>query len=167
MDISREIGFGEEYVSRGIAIGDADFDGSLDMVVSNMWGPATYYHNKHPRPGAFLGLHLLLPLTAGNPDIVVRQGHPTPDMTSRAAIGAIVTVTLPNGKILKRQVDGGNGHSGKRGPDLHFGLGKIEGPVSVRIDWRDSEGHVRQDFLSLKPGWYTVLAGQPKFGGSS
>ena len=167
VDISREIGFGEEYVSRGIAIGDADFDGSLDMVVSNMWGPATYYHNEHPRPGAYLGLHLLLPLTAGNPgDTVVRQGHPTPDMTGRAAIGAVVTVTLPTGRVLTRQVDGGNGHSGKRSPDLHFGLGQIQGPVIVRIDWRDSEGHVRRDFLSLKPGWYTVLAGWPKAGGS-
>jgi hypothetical protein len=168
VDISREIGFGEEYVSRGIAIGDVDADGSLDMVVSNMWGPASYYHNECPRPGAFLGLHLLLPLTAGKPgDTIVRQGHPTSDMAARAAIGATVTVTLPDGRILTRQVDGGNGHSGKRSPDLHFGLGQIEGPVGVRIDWRDPQGHVRQEFLSLKPGWYTVLMGWPKSGGSS
>jgi hypothetical protein len=167
VDISSQIGFGEEYVSRGIAIGDVDFNGSLDMLVSNMWGPATYYHNECPRPGAFLGLHLLLPLTAGRPgDTVVREGHPTPDMTGRAAIGAVVTITLPGGQVLTRQVDGGNGHSGKRSPDLHFGLGQIEGPVNVRIDWRDPAGHVRRDFLNLKPGWYTVLAGWAQPGGS-
>jgi len=167
VDVSREIGFGEEYVSRGIATGDVDLDGCLDMVVSNMWGPATYYRNQCSKPGAFLGLHLLLPLTAGKPgDTVVREGHPTPEITGRSAIGAVVTVTLPNGKILTRQVDGGNGHSGKRSPDLHFGLGQIEGPVKVRIDWRDPDGHVRQDFLSLKPGWHTVLGGWPKSGAS-
>lgn len=165
VDISREIGFGEQYVSRGIAIGDVDFDGSLDMIVSNMWGPATYYHNECPRPGAFLGLHLLLPLTIGKPGVtVVRPGHPTRESAGRAAIGAAVTVTLPDGRILTRQVDGGNGHSGKRSPDLHFGLGEIEGPVSVKIDWRDPGGHVRHEYLSLKPGWYTVLAGWPQSG---
>src|ERR1700752_635641 len=164
VDISREIGFGEDYVSRGIAIGDVDVDGYLDILVSNMWGPATYYHNACRKPGSFLGLHLLLPLAGGHSekDTIVRQGHPPPNMSGRAAIGAVVTVTLPNGQVLTRQVDGGNGHSGKRSPDLHFGLGQIEKPVSVRIDWRDPEGHVRRDFLSLKPGWYTVMAGWPR-----
>ncbi len=167
VDISRQIGFGEEYVSRGIAIGDVDFDGSLDMFVSNMWGPATYYHNERAKPGVFLGLHLLLPLTPETPgETVVRPGHPTADTFGRAAISATVTITLPDGRVLTRQIDGGNGHSGKRSPDLHFGLGQIEGPLKVRIDWRDPSGHVRQDFLNLKPGWYTVLAGWPQAGGS-
>jgi hypothetical protein len=84
---------------------------------------------------------------------------------ARAAIGAAVTVTLPNGQILTRQVDGGNGHSGKRSPDLHFGLGQIAGPVRVRIDWRDPSGQVQQQLLSMKPGWYTVLTAWPKHGG--
>lgn len=160
VDISSEIGFGEDYVSRGIAIGDVDVDGSLDMLVSNMWGPATYYHNDCPRPGAFLGLHLRLPVTSEtSPDTVVSPGHPQPNILSRAAIGAVVTVTLPDGQVLTRQVDGGNGHSGKRSPELHFGLGQIDKPVNVRIDWRDPDGHVRRDLLSLKPGWYTVVAG--------
>lgn len=165
VDISGRIGFGEEYVSRGIAIGDVDFDGSLDMVVSNMWGPATYYHNERPKPGAFLSLHLLLPLTAGKESTIVRKGHPTPDLAGRAAIGATVSVTLRNGQMLTRQVDGGNGHSGKRSPDLHFGLGQIVGPLSVRIDWRDPSGQVQQKLLSMKPGWYTVLTAWPKPGG--
>src|SRR6185369_7617357 len=39
VDIAKEIGFGEEYVSRGIAIADVDLDGALDLIVSNMWGP--------------------------------------------------------------------------------------------------------------------------------
>jgi hypothetical protein len=144
VDISKQIGFGENYVSRGIAIADVDLDGRLDMVVSNMWGPATYYHNESPRSGAFLGLRLLLP---------------TGDMKGRAAVGAKVTVTLPNGRVLTRQVDGGNGHSGKRSSDLHFGLGEFAGPVQVRIDWRDRFGRVQHKAFDMNAGWHTVLLG--------
>jgi len=41
-----------------------------------------------------------------------------------------------------QQVDGGNGHSGKRSPDLQFGLGHLAGnePVSVELRWRDTRG---------------------------
>ncbi len=168
VDVSREIGFGEDYVSRGLAIGDVDYDGSLDIVVSNMWGPATFYHNESQRPGAFLGLRLLLPLGAVERDeVVVLRGRPTNEVTGRAAVGASVTVTLPDGRVLMRQVDGGNGHSGKRGPDLHFGLGATRGMVDVRVDWRDSDGHVRRQYFKLKPGWHTLLLGRPVPGGES
>jgi hypothetical protein len=165
VDVSREIGFGEKYVSRGIAIGDVDLDGSLDMIVSNMWGPASYYHNEHPAAGASLGLHLLLPVTRdGSDETLVREGAVY--MRGRAAVGAVVTVTLPNGKVLTRQVDGGNGHSGKRSPDLHFGLGDIQGVVQVKVRWRDPDGNVREESLSLHAGHYTVLLGWSKAGGA-
>lgn len=168
VDVSREIGFGEDYVSRGLAVGDVDYDGALDIVVSNMWGPATFYHNESPRPGAFLGLRLLLPLGVRDADeTVVLRGRPTNKVTGRAAVGASVTVTLPGGRVLTRQVDGGNGHSGKRGPDLHFGLGETQGTVDVRIDWRDSDGHVRRQYFKLEPGWHTLLLGRPVQGGES
>jgi hypothetical protein len=168
VDVSREIGFGEDYVSRGLAVGDVDYDGALDIVVSNMWGPATFYRNELPRPGAFLGLRLLLPL--GNGDVgetAVLRGRPTNEVRGRAAVGASVTVTLPDGRVLTRQVDGGNGHSGKRGPDLHFGLGETRGPVGVRVDWRDPGGQVRREYLKLRPGWHTLLLGRPARGGES
>lgn len=158
VDISKQIGFGEDYVSRGIAVADVDLDGRLDLVVSNMWGPATYYHNESPHSGSFLGLHLLLPIGDSNTTIV-REGLPTGDMKGRAAVGATVSVTLPNERVLTRQVDGGNGHSGKRSSDLHFGLGKVAGPVQVTIDWRDRFGRVQHKVLRLNPGWYTVLLG--------
>ena len=168
VDVSREIGFGEEYVSRGLAVGDVDYDGALDLVVSNMWGPATFYHNESPRPGAFLGLRLLLPLGVREQgETVVRRGRPTNEVEGRAAVGASVTVALPDGRALTRQVDGGNGHSGKRGPDLHFGLGETRGPVDVRVDWRDSDGHVRRQHFKLKPGWHALLLGRPPLGGES
>jgi hypothetical protein len=172
VDVSREIGFGEDYVSRGLAVGDVDYDGSLDLIVSNMWGPATFYHNESPRPGAFLGLRLLLPLgpfgaLEERRATYVLRGRPTPYDMGRAAVGASVTVTRPDGRVLTRQVDGGNGHSGKRGPDVHFGLGETRGPFDVRVDWRDPEGRVRRQYFKLEPGWYTLILGRPPQGGDS
>jgi hypothetical protein len=167
VDIAKEIGFGEDYVSRGIAIADVDLDGSLDLIVSNMWGPASYYHNEHPASGAFLDLRLLLPLSGQETDgTVVYTGKPQAAITRRAAIGAAVGVTMSDGKVLTRQVDGGNGHSGKRSPDLHFGLGDFQGMVKVKIRWRDLQGQVHQEFLNLKPGIYTVLLAGRGSGGS-
>ena len=164
VDIAKEIGFGEDYVSRGIAIGDVDLDGSLDLIVSNMWGPASYYQNKRPVAGSSLSLNLLLPVSreyTGETIVYEVKQRPErpPDRLGRAAVGAAVTVTRPDGKVLTRQVDGGNGHSGKRSPDLHFGLGDSQGTVKVEICWRDQQGHVHQQFLNLKPGRYTILLG--------
>lgn len=165
VDIAKEIGFGEDYVSRGIAIGDVDLDGSLDLIVSNMWGPASYYHNDHPVAGSSLSLNLLLPVSRDHSGAtIVYAGKQRPDKPSRAAVGAAVTVTRTDGKVLTRQVDGGNGHSGKRSPDLHFGLGNSQGTVEVKIRWRDQQGQVHEQFLNLKPGRYTVVLGSANSG---
>ena len=59
-------------------------------------------------------------------------------------------------------VDGGNGHSGKRSHDLHFGLGRTPPatPLRVAFHWRDPRGRVRHETLELTPGWHTVLLGR-------
>lgn len=168
VDIAKEIGFGEDYVSRGIAIADVDLDGSLDLIVSNMWGPASYYHNERPVAGSSLSLNLLLPVSREHSgETIVYEGKQRPEIAGRAAVGATVTVTRPDGKVLTRQVDGGNGHSGKRSPELHFGLGDSQGVVNVKIRWRDQQGQIHQESLNLKPGRYTIVLAPAKSGGLS
>ena len=66
---------------------------------------------------------------------------------------------------LVQQVDGGNGHSGKRSPDLQFGLGHLTGnePVSVELRWRYARGGLQQQTIQLSPGgWYTIVLGREK-----
>jgi hypothetical protein len=155
VDIGAEIGFGEDNPSRGIAIADVDGDGKLDMVVANMWGPSSYYHNECDRCGAFLGLHLRLP-TGTSIATTVQPGHPTGGLAGRPAIGATVTVETADRRLLTRQVDGGNGHSGKRSPDLHFGLGAQTAAVKVNVKWRDNHGNIREETHHLNPGWHTL-----------
>lgn len=161
-DIGREIGLREPHVTRGIAVADVDGDGRLDFASANQWESSYLYHNESPRTGAFLGLYLRLPVHAEDLGAThVRIGTPGGEGSDRPAIGAVAAVYLPNGKRLAASVDGGNGHSGRRSPDLHFGLGSLPADTHLRVDvrWRDPNGHLRQDTLSLVPGWHTVVLG--------
>lgn len=142
-DLAAEVGLGAVQVSRGIAVADVDGNGALDIVVANQWEDSLFYRNECPRCGAFLGLNLRLPVSGGG---------------TRPAIGAEATVTLPDGRRLVAQVDGGSGHSGQRAPELHFGLGQLpqEARIPVELRWRDRSGmHHRS--LELSSGRHTLV----------
>lgn len=166
VNIAAAIGFGEEYPSRGIATGDVDGDGDLDLLVSNQWGPTTYYENLCPDCGKFLGLHIVRP---AEPDrgtgLVVRDGLPRPGERVRPAVGAAVRVVRSDGRVLIGQVDGGGGHTGKRGPELLLGLGPHGGESEVTLRWRVPGAGVRTERLTLKPGWHTIVVDAPQAGG--
>lgn len=167
-DLAADIGLDEPQVSRGIAIADVDGDGALDFVLANQWQPSYFFHNDSQGRGDFLGLHLLLPLQADKPaQTSARAGHPGADTLGRAAVGATVTVYPADGRRLVAQVDGGNGHSGKRSPELHFGLGHTSAGKALRVEihWRDPGGQSKREMLSLTPGWHTVVLGWQSKGG--
>jgi hypothetical protein len=86
------------------------------------------------------------------------------DLHGRPAIGACARVVLPDGRKLVAQVDGGSGHSGRRSPDIHLGLGHLApgATVEAELKWRDLMGRVQQTSLKFHPGWHTVLLGQPE-----
>jgi hypothetical protein len=145
--------------TRGIAVADIDGDGYPDMVYANYWEDSVLIRN-HASGNRFLGLHLLLPATGNsNPpsDIRVHDGHPA-WREGTPAIGAFVEIETPGGHKQIRQVDGGNGHSGQRSPEVRFGLGQTpDTPIPVRITWRDLHGSLHHDALTLAPGYHTVL----------
>jgi len=162
VDIARELGLDEPMVSRAIAVADVDGDGDLDFALANQWERSYFIRNENPGQGGFLGLHLLLPVGPEPASTVtVHAGHPGAAAKARAAVGAAAAVHLPNGRLLVGQVDGGNGHSGKRSQDLHFGLGRAGDGAELPVDlrWRDAGGRPHEQTVRLKPGWHTVVLG--------
>ncbi len=148
-DLSHEVGNGDTQVARGISIADVDGDGRLDYAIANQWQASRFYRNRAPAPGRFLALDLALPATGESA---------APGMGS-PAIGARATVTLPDGRRLVAFVDGGTGHSGKRDPGLHFGLGALaaDAPLAVEIAWRDRTGRRLDRRFELKPGRVSLV----------
>lgn len=164
-DLAAELDLDQTQVSRGIALADVNGDGLLDYAVANQWATSFFYLNESPRQGAFLGIRLRLPLDKNlAAPTRVCSGVKGLDLPSRSAVGAVVKVSLPDGRRLLTQVDGGNGHSGKRSVDVHFGLGSapLEVQLPVEINWRNGNGEVKQQKIQLKPGWHTVILGQPE-----
>ncbi|HKG20522.1 MAG TPA: CRTAC1 family protein, partial [Blastocatellia bacterium] len=159
-DVAAALGLDQPEVSRGIATADVDGDGRLDFAVANQWDNSYFYHNTSPNPGAFLGLRLLVPLLKEEGE-TISVGRAAINHMVRPAIGASATVHLPDGKQLVAQVDGGNGHSGKRSPELHFGLGALPPDIPIKVDlrWRGPGGRLSMRTVFLMPGWHTVQLG--------
>ncbi|MEA3000292.1 MAG: enediyne biosynthesis protein [Sphingomonadales bacterium] len=140
-DASRTPGLETAGVTRGIAIADIDLDGRLDVALARQWGVSEMLMNRTPAAGAYLSLDLRFPNANG---------------TDRPAIGAVVRVYRAGAPALIDFVDGGNGHSGKRAPFVHFGLGSIGSPVPVEITWRDLAGAHRTR-ATLGPGHHRIV----------
>jgi hypothetical protein len=107
----------EERVSRGLAVGDLDNDGRLDVVINDLDGSPQLLHNELPGTG-----HWLLVKLRG-------KGANTD------AVGAIVTLTA--GKLhLMRLVRSGTSYISQDDMRQHFGLaGETQADLEVR--WPD------------------------------
>lgn len=145
-DLANEVGKAQNHNSRGIAVADVEGDGRLDYAIACQWETSYFFHNASSHPGAALIIDLRLPTRNG---------------TSRPAIGAMVTLVHPDGSSRITQVDGGSGHSGKRAPEIHFGLGDIQAdtPLTVQVRYRDGSGAVQSQALQLVPGRHRVILG--------
>lgn len=140
-NLAGNLGLDVPVPTRGIATGDADGDGRLDLAVARQWDAPVFYHNTSDSDGGYLGLKLV-------------------DEAGSDVIGAQATVTVSDGSTRVGRVDGGGGHSGKRSTDLHMGLGdQADGPLQVHLTWRDRNGQVRNQDLELSPGRHTLELG--------
>ncbi len=151
-DLALELGLDMPQISRGISTADVDGDGRLDFALANQWDTSYFYHNESANVGQFLGLHLRLPVNVSESSQTrVCPGHVIAETASRPAIGAQATLYLPDGRQLVAEVDGGNGHSGKRSPDLQFGLGSLLPGQKVRLvlRWRAHDGVVQQQEIQF------------------
>ena len=133
-DVGAAVGFEKGTVSRGVAIADVDGDGRVDAVIARQWMSSILLHNLSPTANQSLVLDLRVPCGT----------------TTCPAIGARVVASLPSGESVA-YVDGGSGHSGKRAPEVHVGLGGVRTPIPIRISWRDAAG-VHEMSRSLPAG---------------
>ncbi|HEX7287050.1 MAG TPA: CRTAC1 family protein, partial [Candidatus Angelobacter sp.] len=164
VDLSTDFGMDDPHVTRGIATADVDGDGLLDFATANQWEDSLFFHNQTSTGNRFLQLYLLLPVNGeATPETKVLPGHPARNLRGRFAIGATATLHLPDGRLIVQQVDVSNGHSGKRSPELHFGLGRFDASATVAVDlsWRDANGTIHRETLRLTPGLHTILLASP------
>ena len=117
-DVAVEVGGGFEKpkVGRGLAYGDFDRDGDLDLLLTTNNGPAYLYRNDQ---------------TAGNRSIRLQlQGT----KSNRDAIGANVRI-FAGGQNQQRLVRGGSSYLSQSELPLTFGLGKRDKVDKVVIEW--------------------------------
>jgi enediyne biosynthesis protein E4 len=108
----------EERVSRGLATGDIDNDGRIDMVINDLDGSPQVLHNEIASAGSWLIVKL-------------RGAAPNTD-----AIGAVITVTT--GAVRQRAVvQSGTSYISQNDMRQHFGLGSAEVVDSIEVRWPD------------------------------
>ncbi|RME38676.1 MAG: CRTAC1 family protein [Planctomycetota bacterium] len=105
-------------VSRGLAVGDIDRDGDLDVLLTNGDGPARLYRNDAPRRGNWL---------------IVRAIDPR---YHRDALCARVTVVTADRRLV-RTINGGFSYLSASEPLAHFGLGDASTVERLEVRWPD------------------------------
>jgi len=129
-DISRRAGPGMQLAAsaRGLAVGDYDDDGDLDLLVTAMDSPPMLLRNDTPRSGRWLKIR---PLN--------RHGSP--------AIGTRVTVSA-GGKTQTGELRGGSSHQSQNALELHCGLGPATTVDSLEVHWPGGRKTVLRDITA-------------------
>jgi hypothetical protein len=122
-------GFAIKKPSRGLAVGDLDNDGDLDIVVNNVGQTPDLLRN---HGGA--NTNALLVRTVGV-------------TSNRSGVGARLRLTLGS-RVLVREVRAGSGYLGQNDLRVHFGFGALERADRLEIFWPGGAVDVIDDVSS-------------------
>jgi len=127
--------FALPIVGRGLAVGDINNDGRLDVVTIDSFGTVHIYANEHPASGAWVGLKL------------------SGSQSTRDGSGAIVTVKSGDKTFVRHAHTDGSYMSASDGRVV-IGLGKATGPVDISIRWPSGR---TQLLKAQTPGSYITV----------
>jgi hypothetical protein len=135
-------GLAYPWCGRGLAVGDLDGDGRLDVVINNNDSRPSILRNVATPVGHWLALRLVGDVSKKSP---------------RDAIGATVYVTT--GKVRQRQdVISGGSYASQNDSTLHFGLGAATSVDKIEIRWPDgSKETIQVPSVDRK---FTVIEGK-------
>ncbi|MHB8499847.1 MAG: CRTAC1 family protein [Candidatus Acidiferrales bacterium] len=136
-DVAGELGggFAMPIVGRGLAYGDFDQDGDLDLLITTNNGPAYLYRNDQ---------------TGGNRSIRFRL---VGTKSNRDAIGATVRIFQNGhdghgGQSQSRLVHGGSSYLSQSELPVTFGVGKSETIERVTIEWPSGRSEEYKDLAT-------------------
>jgi hypothetical protein len=116
---------------RGLAIGDLNRDGLIDMIVTRINAPSAYVENRSAKQGSYLSLKL------------VGQS------SSRDAVGTVVTLSIGNSSWVRQRVGGGS-YASSHESALHFGIPATAWPSDQQALSGNHKGTLKIDWPSGK-----------------
>jgi enediyne biosynthesis protein E4 len=118
LDVSAQSGevFQQKWAARGMAIGDIDNDGRIDVVVTENDGPAWVLHNETPTRNHWITLKL----------VGVKS--------NRDGIGAQIKITTADGSQYAT-VTTASSYQSSSDKRVHFGVGSANAVSQAEIQW--------------------------------
>jgi hypothetical protein len=119
---------------RGMAAGDLDNDGKIDLVIVNKDAPVHFLRNVTSNSNHWVTLSIL-------------------NKKKLLAHNAVVEIAA-GGRIRRKQVQPNYGYSSSNDPRVHFGLGKTEQIELVRVKWPSGK---TEEFRNLSVDRFITL----------
>jgi hypothetical protein len=140
-DVAADAGtyFSAKWLGRGVALGDLDRDGDLDICINQRDDPSVLLLNETPHRNTSV---IIKP--------VGRNG------SARSGIGARVVATgvVPP---LFRELAGGGSFQSASALELHFGLGELSQFDQLECTWADGQ---TESWTDVKAGYYLAVQGR-------